>query len=61
MCTEVGSSLCRNYSTGRGSPYMGKTFQMQDMRQWTTLIRGHKGEEVDLWLYDYFCKKENLE
>ena len=50
MCTEVGSSLCRNYSTGRGSPYMGKTFQMQDMRQWTTLIRGHKSEEVDLWL-----------
>ena len=34
-----------NYSTGRGSPYMGKTFQVRDVRQWKVLMRGRKDEE----------------
>ena len=42
------SSLCRNYSTRRGSPYMGKTFKVQDISQWVTLIRDCKGEESRL-------------
>ena len=33
------------FSTGRGSPYMGKTFQVLDIRRWTARIRGRKGEE----------------
>ena len=34
-----------NYSVGRGSPYMGKTFQMWDVRRWKVLMRGRKDEE----------------
>ena len=45
MCTYVGSSLCRNYSTEHGSPYMGKTYPVRDTGWWSVLIRGHKGEE----------------
>ena len=41
----MGSSLYRNYSTGRGSPYMEKTFKVQDIRRWAALIRDRKGEE----------------
>ena len=41
-------SLYRNYFIRRGSPYMGKTFQVLDIRQWTALIRGRKGEESRL-------------
>ena len=37
-----------NYSTGHGSPYTGKMFQVRDMCRWTTLIRGRKGEESRL-------------
>ena len=33
------------FSTGRGSPYKGKTFHMLDIRRWATLIWGRKGEE----------------
>ena len=33
------------FSTGRGSPYMGKIFQMWDMHQSTALIRNRKDEE----------------
>ena len=40
-----GSSLCRNYFVGNGSPYTGKTFQVRDLLRWTVLIRGRKGEE----------------
>ena len=45
MCTLEGSSLCRNYCTRRGSPYMGKKFQVRDMQRWAALIRDCKGEE----------------
>ena len=45
MCTKVLSSLHRNYSTGRGSPYMGKKFQVRDVRRWTAHMRGRKDEE----------------
>ena len=44
----MGSSLCRNYSTRRGSPYTGKTFQVRDIRRWVALILDHKGEESRL-------------
>ena len=44
----MGSSLCRNYSIERDSPYMGKTFQVQDMRRWAALIRDLKGEKSRL-------------
>ena len=39
------SNFCRNYSTGCGSPYTGKIFQVRDIRRWTALIRDRKGEE----------------
>ena len=42
------SSLCRNYSTESGSPYTGKTFQVQDICWWATLIKDYKGEESRL-------------
>ena len=42
------SSLCRNYTTGHGSPYTGKTFQVRDIRWWAALIRDRKGEESGL-------------
>ena len=51
MCTQVGSSLCRNYSTRHGSPYMGKTFQVWAISQWTALIRDCKGEESRLMAF----------
>ena len=44
----MGSSLCRNYFTGCGSPYTGKTFQVRDIRRWAALIRDRKGEESRL-------------
>ena len=34
-----------NYSTRRGSPYTGKTFQVRDIHRWVALIRDRKGEE----------------
>ena len=38
-----------NYSTGRGSPHTGKTFQVRDLCWWTVLIIwGCKGEESRL-------------
>ena len=40
------------YFIGCGSPYTGKTFQVQDLHRWMVLIRGHKDEEsrlVDLY------------
>ena len=33
------------FSTGRGSPYMGKIFQVLDICRWTACIGGCKGEE----------------
>ena len=36
------------FSIGRGSPYMGKTFQALDIRRWTAHIRGRKGEESQI-------------
>ena len=44
----MGSKLCRDYSTGRCSPYTGKTFQMRDICRWAVLIQDHKGEEIRL-------------
>ena len=44
----MGSSLCRNYSTERGSPYTGKTFQVWEILGWEALIRDGKGEESRL-------------
>ena len=32
-------------STGHGSPFMGKTFHVQDRHRWITLIRGRNCEE----------------
>ena len=33
------------FSIGCGSPYMGKTFQVLDIRRWTARIWGCKGKE----------------
>ena len=32
---------------GVAHPIQGKTFQVRDMRRWTVLNRGHKGEESE--------------
>ena len=44
----MGSSLSRNYFTGRGSPYMGKTFKVREIGLWAALNRDSKGEESRL-------------
>ena len=33
------------FSIERGSPYMGKAFEVLDILQWTVRIQGRKGEE----------------
>ena len=33
------------FSIRRGSPFMGKTFQVQSKHQWTALIRGRSSTE----------------
>ena len=61
----MGSSLCRNYSIGHGSPYTGKTFKVRDICRWAALIRDRKGEESRLVafiiLFVKFLKKTSFD
>ena len=45
-----------NYSTGRDSLYMKKTFQVRDIPQWAALIRDRKGEESRLVAFIIYFK-----
>ena len=44
------------YSTGHGSPFLGKTFQVQGVHWWMALIRGHNSEESRVVALYHFCK-----
>ena len=46
----------RVYSIGRGSPFMGKTFQVQEGHRWTRSFEGTVVKKVGLWLCNRFCK-----
>ena len=49
-------ALVGSYSTGRGSPFMGKTFQVQGVHRWTALTRGRICEECRVVALLSFCK-----